>query len=69
MTRHDSAQRPIVHIGEDDTYDYKRLHTGIVRRGHRAGLPGASVLRECEGLGPSVDVHVVAHRYLKAQTS
>lgn len=51
------AVRLTIFIGEDDTWHHKPLYHEIVRRAHRAGLAGASVLRGIEGYGASSRVH------------
>jgi len=51
------AVRLTIFVGEDDVWHHKPLYHEIVRRAHRAGLAGASVLRGIEGYGASSRVH------------
>lgn len=46
-----------IFIGESDQWRHKPLYHEIVRRAHRAGLAGASVLRGIEGYGASNHIH------------
>ncbi len=51
------ARRLTIFIGETDLWRHKPLYSEIVRRAHRAGLAGASVLRGIEGYGASSHIH------------
>lgn len=51
------ARRLTIFIGETDIWHHKPLYSEIVRRAHRAGLAGASVLRGIEGFGASSHIH------------
>lgn len=51
------ARRLTIFIGETDVWHRKPLYSEIVRRAHRAGLAGASVLRGIEGYGASSHIH------------
>lgn len=51
------ARRLTIFIGETDVWHHKPLYSEIVRRAHRAGLAGASVLRGIEGYGASSHIH------------
>lgn len=51
------ARRLTIFIGESDQWHHKPLYSEIVRRAHRAGLAGASVLRGIEGFGASSHIH------------
>jgi len=51
------ARRLTIFIGETDLWHHKPLYSEIVRRAHRAGLAGASVLRGIEGYGASSHIH------------
>lgn len=51
------ALRLTIFIGESDQWRHKPLYHEIVRRAHRAGLAGASVLRGIEGYGASNHIH------------
>ncbi len=51
------ARRLTIFIGETDSWHHKPLYSEIVRRAHRAGLAGASVLRGIEGFGASSHIH------------
>ncbi len=51
------AQRLSIFIGEADRYRSSPLYAEIVRRAHRMGLAGATVLRGIEGFGVSHHVH------------
>lgn len=51
------AQRLSIFIGEADRYHRSPLYAEIVRRAHRMGLAGATVLRGIEGFGVSHHVH------------
>lgn len=51
------ARRLTIFIGETDLWQHKPLYSEIVRRAHRAGLAGASVLRGIEGYGASSHIH------------
>ncbi|MFD3453774.1 DUF190 domain-containing protein [Streptomyces sp. NPDC058691] len=51
------ALRLTVHVGENDTWHHRPLHSEIVHRAHAAGLAGASVFRGVEGFGAGSVVH------------
>ncbi|GAA3509328.1 hypothetical protein FHR32_005694 [Streptosporangium album] len=51
------ALRLTIFIGETDQWHHKPLYHEIVRRAHRAGLAGASVMRGIEGYGASNHIH------------
>lgn len=46
-----SAQRLMIHVGENDRYQRRPVHTEIVRRAQAAGLAGATAFRGFEGYG------------------
>lgn len=52
-----AALRLTVFVGENDSWNRRPLYTEIVRRAHRAGLAGATVLRGIEGYGTSSRIH------------
>ncbi|MBJ6612677.1 DUF190 domain-containing protein [Streptomyces sp. I4(2020)] len=58
MTKHTGkALRLTIFVGERDTWHHKSVYPEIVRRAHKAGLAGASVLHGIEGYGASSLVH------------
>lgn len=46
-----------IFVGESDGWHHRSLYSEIVRRAHRAGLPGATVLRGVEGFGANSRIH------------
>ncbi len=52
-----TATRLTIFIGEEDSFEHHSLAAEIVRRAHKAGLAGATVLRGVEGFGASNHVH------------
>ena len=56
------AMRLSIFIGESDTWHHRSLYAEIVRRAHKAGLAGATVLRGIEGFGASSRIHT-AHMF------
>lgn len=57
MRLHGPACRLTVFVGETDQFHHRSVYTEIVRRAHKAGLAGASVLRGIEGYGASTHIH------------
>lgn len=53
------AYRLTIFIGESDVWHHKPLYAEIVRRAHRSGLAGCSVLRGIEGYGASSHIHTM----------
>ncbi len=51
------ATRMTIYINIDDRWEHTSLVTEVVRRAHRAGLAGASVLQGIEGFGAGSFVH------------
>lgn len=56
------AMRLSIFIGESDTWHHRSLYAEIVRRAHKAGLAGATVIRGIEGFGASSRIHT-AHMF------
>ncbi len=56
------AVRLSIFIGESDTWHHRSLYAEIVRRAHKAGLAGATVIRGIEGFGASSRIHT-AHMF------
>lgn len=51
------ALRLSIFVGESDGWRRRSLYTEIVRRAHKAGLAGATVIRGIEGFGASSRIH------------
>ncbi|MGW4490062.1 DUF190 domain-containing protein [Amycolatopsis sp. NPDC004368] len=51
------ALRALIFLGEDDTWHHQLLYHEIVKRAHKAGLAGATVLHGCEGFGTTSLIH------------
>ena len=56
------AMRLSIFIGESDAWHHGSLYSEIVRRAHKAGLAGATVIRGIEGFGASSRIHT-AHMF------
>lgn len=56
------AMRLSIFIGESDTWHHRSLYAEIVRRAHKAGMAGATVIRGIEGFGASSRIHT-AHMF------
>jgi uncharacterized protein len=56
------ALRLSIFIGESDTWHHRSVYAEIVRRAHKAGLAGATVIRGIEGFGASSRIHT-AHMF------
>jgi PII-like signaling protein len=52
-----TALRLTIFVGDCDLWRHKPVFTEIVRRAHKAGLAGASVIRGIEGFGASSRIH------------
>jgi PII-like signaling protein len=51
------ALRLSIFVGEGDIWHHRPLSSEIVRRAHRAGLAGATVIRGIEGYGATSRIH------------
>lgn len=59
MRREGPARRLSIIVREDDQYHHHALYAEIVKRAHKSGLAGATVLRGVQGFGAAQVLHQV----------